>query len=101
MKHDNELVVDLEEFCKENKKVPKGKRYQIRIDKEKYVVNSSVITGRQLLELAGKTPIERYVIYQQLKGGKTLKIEETMVVDLCAPGVERFMTLPLDQTEGC
>jgi hypothetical protein len=100
MKDDNALIVDLEEFCKEDKKVPKGKRYQIRIDKEKYVVDSSDITGKQLLELAGK-PIERYIIYQQLKGGKTLKIEETMVVDLCAPGVERFMTLPLDQTEGC
>lgn len=101
MEDDNVLVVDLEEFCKEDKMVPKGKKYQIRIDKEKYVVNSSDITGKQLLALAGKTPTERYAIYQQLKGGKTLKIEETMVIDLCAPGVERFMTLPLDQTEGC
>ncbi|RJQ24663.1 hypothetical protein C4565_09455 [Candidatus Parcubacteria bacterium] len=101
MKDDSALVVDLEEFCKDDKKVPKGKRYQIRIDKEKYVVDSSDITGKQLLELAGKIPTERYAIYQQLKGGKTLKVEETMAVDLCAPGVERFMTLPLDQTEGC
>ena len=101
MKDDNALVVDLEEFCKEDKKVPKGKRYQIRIDKEKYIVDSSEITGKQLLELAGKVPTNRYAIYQQLKGGKTVKIEETMVVDLCVPGIERFMTLPLDSTEGC
>ena len=38
---------------------------------------------------------------EKLVGGRTVKIELDQVVDLTAPGVERFMTLPLDQTEGC
>ena len=100
MKENETLVVDLEEHCKSGAEIPKGARYQIRIDREKYIVDSSEITGKRLLEIAGKEPTNRYAIYQQLKGGQALKIEETMTVDLCAPGVERFMTLPLDSTEG-
>lgn len=95
------LVVDLEENSKSGVGVPKGVRYQIRIDKEKYIVDTSEVTGNQLLEIARKIPTNRYAIYQQLRGGQTLKIEETTIVDLCAPGVERFMTIPLDSTEGC
>lgn len=101
MQENNTPVVDLEECSKSNAIVPKGKHYQIRIDKEKYVVDTSEVTKKQLLELAGKVPIDRYAIYQQFKGGQTIKIEETMIVDLCSPGVERFMTIPLDSTEGC
>lgn len=101
MKENDETVVDIEEYSKNNFSVPKGKRYQIRIDKEKFIVDTPEITGKQLLEIAGKVPTNRYALYQQLRGGQTLKIEETMVVDLCEPGVERFMTIPLDSTEGC
>ena len=101
MKETDETVVDIEEYSKNNISVPKGKSYQIRIDKEKFIVDVPEITGKQLLELAGKVPTNRYALYQQLRSGQTLKIEEITVVDLCEPGVERFMTIPLDSTEGC
>ena len=106
--HDNQksekqvesIVIDLEEYAKAGKKPPQAEQYRIRIDKEQYVVDMPALTGRQLLELAGKTPPENYMIHQKLKGGETKKIELEVEADFTEPGVERFMTIPLDQTEG-
>jgi len=93
-------IVDVEEYGKSNRRPPKAKRYRIRIDKERYVVEVPSMTGRELLVLAGKSPPERYVISQKFHGGQTRPIAQDEAVDFTAPGVERFMTLPLDQTEG-
>jgi hypothetical protein len=95
-----EEIVDLEQFAKEKKQPPLGRRYRIRIDRTHYVVNSPYITGRELLTLAGKTPVERFMISQKFCGGETKPIKLDQKVDLTTPGIERFMTLPLDQTEG-
>lgn len=93
-------VIDLEAYAKAGKPPPKGSIYRIRVDKQHYEVRTSQITGRSILELAGKTPPERFRLDQKLRGGATQKIELSDMVDLTAPGVERFITLPLDQTEG-
>lgn len=93
-------IVDIEAYAKEGKVPPKGKRYRIRIDKQSYVVEVSQMTGREILVLAGKNPPERFRLDQKLKGGATKKIELGDMVDFTTAGVERFMTLPLDQTEG-
>lgn len=93
-------LVDLEEFGKQNKPPPKAKTYRIRIDKKKYDVKVPNMTGRQLLQLAGKTPVERYMISQKMHGGQSKPIGLDESADFTTPGVERFMTLPLDQTEG-
>lgn len=95
-----EQIVDIEQYTKEGKKIPHAEQYKIRIDKEKYVVDVPEMTGRQLLELAGKKPPEQYGVFQRIKGGQTIKIELDQMVDFRTPGIERFMTLPLDQTEG-
>jgi hypothetical protein len=52
--------VEIEVYGKQNVRPPKAKRYVIRIDKVKYTVHVTHMTGRQLLELAGKTPPEKY-----------------------------------------
>ncbi len=93
-------IVDIEEYAKKGQKPPKAKRYQIRIDKQKYVVKVSSMTGGELLTLAGKTPVTNYMISQKLSGGEAKKIGYDEKVDFTASGVERFMTLPLDQTDG-
>lgn len=93
-------IVDLEEYGKSNRKPPKAKQYRIRIDKVQYVVDVSSMTGRQLLTRAGKTPVERFTISQKFHGGQAQRIDFDEVVDFTAQGVERFMTLPLDQGEG-
>lgn len=95
-----EEVIDLEECAKSNRTPPRARQYRIRIDKQYYVVSVAEMTGRQLLELAGKRPPEQYKIYQKLRGGQTKNIGLSEKADFTTPGVERFMTLPLDQTEG-
>jgi hypothetical protein len=95
-----EEVIDLEEFAKAGKKPPRAKKYRIRIDKQKYVVEVPGMTGRQILDLAGKTPVERYMLSQKLHGGQVKPIGLDEPVDFTTPGVERFMTMAKDQTEG-
>ena len=93
-------TIDLEEYALAGKHVPRAKRYRIRIDKERFVVEVSGMTGRELLVLAGRHPPEQWMITEKLRGGEVKKIGLNERVDFTRPGVERFMTLPLDQTEG-
>lgn len=81
-------------------KPPKAKKYIIRVDKTKFTVEVSSMTGREILSLAGKTPVEQYKLTQKMHGGaaKTISLDDP--VDFTEPGVERFMTLKRDQTEG-
>jgi hypothetical protein len=97
---EHEEVIDIEEYAKGNRKPPLGKRYRIRIDKQHYVVNVSAMTGRELLNLAGKVPATNYMISQKFRNGEAKKIGLDEKADFTTPGVERFMTLPLDQTDG-
>jgi hypothetical protein len=96
----HESIIDVEAYVKEGKEVPNADSYQIRIDKEKYVVHQAVYTGRELLTLAGKIPVEQYRLDKKLKGGATGKVELDDVVNIAENGIERFMTMKLDQTEG-
>ena len=97
-----ENYIDLEEFSKENpRKGPeKGKKYQIKVDREKYKVEVDSMKGSEILELAGKKPFNRYQLNQKFRGGQVKKVGYDEVVDFTTPGIERFMTIPLDQTEG-
>lgn len=93
-------IIDIEDCARDGRDPPKGKRYRIRVDKTHIVFDKEEVTGREILEEAEKTPPERFRLDQKLRGGDTRKIELDDVVDLTRPGLERFMTLPLDQTEG-
>jgi len=78
----------------------KPKVYKIQIDKAHYELANPTPTGRDLLVLAGKNPPEQYGLYLKVKGGQPQRIALDQHVDLREPGTERFITLPLDQTEG-
>lgn len=92
--------VDIEATAKEGGHRPRAHRYRIRIDRQYYVVKFPQLTGRDILIEAGKECPEHWLLSQKLHGGKVVPIGLDEVVDLRAPGVERFMTLPKDQTEG-
>lgn len=100
--HDVDLPDELEdlEFCAREKRPAKCvRRYRIRIDREHYVVHVTYMTGQQLLEVAGKCDVRRWQIFQKLHGElKQVGLNER--VDFTTPGIEKFKTLPLDQTEG-
>ena len=92
-------IEDLEVCCKEGRPARCVRRYRIRIDRERHVVKVTCMNGQQLLELAGKCDVRRWKIFQKLKGQMK---EIGLDGDVCftTPGVEKFKTLPLDQTEG-
>ena len=92
--------VDVEACAQAGHGAPKAKRYRIRIDRQQHVLDRPRVTGRELLAVAGKQPHTRFRIDQKLRGGEIRKVGYDEPVSLCAPGVERFMTIPLDQTEG-
>lgn len=71
--------------------------WQIRIDDETYTVDDPVLTGQQLLQLAGRIPAEEHVVLflgdqRQLED---IDLEES--VDLRSPGRERFLTFRSDR----
>lgn len=96
------IVIDLEIFLREGREVPKGPHYHyiITVDRQKFKVKQECMTGREILQLAGKIPAERFQLNQRYKGGKVVKIGYNQVVCFTEPGIEKFMTIPLDQTEG-
>lgn len=88
--HDNEL----------DSKKPHSKKYKVKIDKNEYEVDHPLITGRELLELAKKIPYTKYGISKRIKGNKYIPIEYDENVDLSEPGIEKFVTLPYEHTDG-
>ena len=95
-----EELVDLEECANNGRRPPKAKRYRIRIDGEKYVVSVPSMTGRELLELAGKQPPDKFMVVEKVCGQKPRRIGLDERVDFTKHGVEKFLTQPLGQTEG-
>jgi hypothetical protein len=98
-KHDAD-VIDIEQYSKEGKTVPPGKKYQILVDRDKITVEKECMTGREILTKAGKVPVERFQLNQRFKGGKVVKVGYEQTVCFTEPDIEKFMTIPLDQTEG-
>ena len=74
--------------------------FKVQIDKDFFEAPVPLMTGRELLELADKKPAERFAIYLKAKGGQPDRLDLDEKIDLGKPGIERFVTLPLDQTEG-
>lgn len=95
---DHDDVVDLEEYFAAQRAVPRGKKYRIRIDKQFYVVSVPELTGRQILELAGKVP-EKFLLRQKTRGGVEPVLPD-QIVSFVTAGIERFMTIPNEVQEG-
>ena len=91
-------TIDLEEYFQAGRVIPKAKKYRIRIDKDKYVVEAPELKGSQILALAGKTP-DKFLLRQKLKTG-VHEVKPDEVVSFEKAGVERFMTIPKEVTEG-
>ncbi|TIQ24626.1 multiubiquitin domain-containing protein, partial [Mesorhizobium sp.] len=58
----------------------------------------SLISGKALRSLAGVD--ERYTIYLEVRGGHDRPIADTDLVDLSGQGIERFITVIRETTEG-
>ncbi|NVN97362.1 multiubiquitin domain-containing protein, partial [Candidatus Nomurabacteria bacterium] len=89
-------IIDIEWCTINDHEVPKGRKYRIKIDGDKYIVNQECLSGREILIIAGKTPPDRFQLRQKFKGGKVVTIAYDQKVCLTEPGIEKFKTLPLD-----
>jgi len=93
-----EQYIDIEDLAREGKAPPQEGHYRIKIDQDKHVIDDPVVTGRQLLDLAGKVPAEEHLVYLIKNNGllEDVSLEET--VDLRIPGLERFITFLSDRS---
>lgn len=70
----------------------KNKKQTIRIDNVKYTIDTPIMTGLELLQLAGKTPPENYSLTQINRKGETQTASLNQVIDFTRPGPWRFTT---------
>ena len=92
--------VDIEATAASRERRPRARHYRLRVDNEMLVATAETLTGCDMLHVSGHTPAENWLLSQKRHGGEVIAIGLNDVVDLREPGVERFMTLPKDQTEG-
>jgi hypothetical protein len=99
MTNTNDLIVDIEEHAKGKKPVPEDcSEFKVRIDDQKFRIADPVVTGRQLLQEAGKRPVVEHLVFQRLKKGQMEEIRLDETVDLRQPGLERFITFRSDRS---
>ena len=94
-----EELIDLEEQAKAGKDPKKAKKYRLRIDKEKKVVEVHEMNGTQILALVDKTP-DKYLLSMKVRGAGFQPVAPTQIVVFHRDRVERFQTLALDPSEG-
>lgn len=93
-------IIDIHEHCQNDQPVPEDCKYRILIDREPYVVDVACLTGKEILLLTHKTPPDRFQLRQKFKDGRVVTIKNDQKVCFTEPGIEKFKTIPLDQTEG-
>lgn len=90
-------IIDVEQYAKEGKRPPEGKRYKVRIDDDYYIFDHQVVTGKEILEKAKISPAECFWLYQKLKGCDFERISPEEKVDLAKdPGIEHFVVKPTE-----
>lgn len=101
------IVIDVAEHCRHDRPHPKPDpgvvfRYKIKVDDQEFILDESRLTGSQILKLVGKTPKSHQLNQQRRIDGKPKpkRVGPDETVDFTEPGIEKFMTLPLDNTEG-
>lgn len=76
------------------------KPYKIKIDGKMFEVEDRYITGREILVLAQKTPINQYEVGIKEHGNDVRIIGLDEQVDLEMPGIEKFVTIQTGHTDG-
>ncbi|MCB0264653.1 MAG: multiubiquitin domain-containing protein [Calditrichaeota bacterium] len=72
----------------------KVKRYKIKVDDLIFVFDQKIVTGKEILEKAGMTPVECFTLYQKFRNHEFEKIVLHEEVDLSKRGIERFAVKP-------
>jgi hypothetical protein len=72
--------------------------FTVRIDESQYQIADPLVTGQQILDLAGKRPSDQFLVYQLLANGQMEGIRPDETVDLTRAGVERFLIYQSDRS---
>lgn len=70
---------------------------EVKINGKKFEIDDPKPIGRQLLDKAGKRPVEEFVIFMFLDNGLMEEISLDEIVDLRKPGIEKFITFKTDR----
>ena len=73
--------------------------YRLEIDGQRIEWGTKLITGLKLKELAGVHPAT-YALWQEVRGGEDLPVNNDQIIDLSADGLERFFTVIEQTTAG-
>jgi hypothetical protein len=87
-------VIVIEIYAKEDRTPPEGKHYEVLVDGKPYKFHHHHVTGKEILEKAGKTPIECFTLFEKRKHCEYEKVEPEQKVNLARHGVEHFKTEP-------
>jgi len=94
-------VIEIEVYAREDRDVPReGVKYRFKVGNKLCTWDRPEITGKEILEQAGLTPVTEYQLNQKFKDGVVEPIGYEQEVDLSRKGLERFTYMKLDQTEG-
>jgi uncharacterized protein len=85
----------------ETKDKDKGRLYKFKVDGKNLETEKECLTGREVLQMAGLLPPENYLLRQLFQGNEKKPIDLDEFVCLTDPGIERFVTIPKDPTDGC
>lgn len=96
----NKKIIDVAAFVIAEKEIPREQHYQIQVDRQFFVIEREYITGREILELAEKKPPCNWKLVQKFRFNRQESVELDEKIDLVSCGVERFVTQPLDCTDG-
>ncbi|MDO7874235.1 multiubiquitin domain-containing protein [Hymenobacter sp. ASUV-10] len=97
-----EIIIDLEDLFNRKCDHPEHDPgeviyYRIKVDGKTFDVKQHSMTGRELLQLVGKTP-EKHRLHQL--GHGQVEIEANDEVDFRTPGIERFQSVAKHANEG-
>jgi hypothetical protein len=95
----NDEVIDVELAAHNKVLPPKGRKYRYKVDDVEYTTDKESLLGGEILIKAGKNPPEQFILRQRIQG-KWHTVALNAPVDFTTAGVEKFKTLPNDQTDG-
>lgn len=95
----DDKVIDVELAALNKVLPPKGRKYRYKVDDVEYTTDKESLLGSEILINAGKKPPEQFILRQRIHGKwHTVGLNDR--VDFTTAGVEKFKTLPNDQTDG-
>lgn len=93
-------AIDIAEYNKAGKEIPKSHKYKLKVNQKEYATDMESLTGREILQIAGKEPAESFLLNHVLHGGQSKPVGYDEKIDLTEPGIEKFTAFPKDPTDG-